>query len=295
MRFVYGPLAHGGRYDRQMRQLLQALQRLRRARCQRSATGHDHRLACLCKEFCCRGDGCIAGTRSVDWPEAEHRLPRMRRWRRDLPQQIRWQQQHRGARPAASRRCKSGINIILHPVSSHDAPDPFGTGLKQGNVIELLKGVAVQVGALHLLDERHDRHACLQRFGKWRDQQRRGWAILGCNQGNATGSPRISIGHGPAHILLAIGNLANASRLSRQDDRRGKALRENELNAMALQCLGHTHGDRFRMGRGHHDISSRRAEFSARKASRLPAIASISASPMGVERQAAAPLGRRTP
>ena len=116
----------------------------------------------------------------------------MHRSGRRLPDQIRRQQQNGRTRPAAAGSSEGGVDIVVHALRRDDAPDPFGAGLEQGDVIEFLKGIAIKLRALHLLDERYDRHAGLERFGKWRHQQCRGRTVLSCNHGNAAGSSRIT-------------------------------------------------------------------------------------------------------
>ncbi|GES52406.1 hypothetical protein Rhsp01_49070 [Rhizobium sp. NBRC 114257] len=85
-------------------------------------------------------------------------------------------------------------------------------------MIELLERVPIHLIALNLLHKCYDRNARFQRFGHGRHQQRGSRTILGSHHADLSGSSSVAIGHGAAHILLPVGDLANAYRFSSQDE-----------------------------------------------------------------------------
>ena len=102
-------------------------------------------------------------------------------------------------------------------------------------MVEVLESVAVGLIAVHVLHQRHDRHRRLQRFGETRDEQRCGRPILRRYDSGAVGQTRVTVGHRRPGILGAIGELADAAILGRQQQGGRQALRKNHLDAVPLQ------------------------------------------------------------
>ncbi|MBB3286329.1 hypothetical protein FHT91_001703 [Rhizobium sp. BK347] len=86
-------------------------------------------------------------------------------------------------------------------------------------MVKLLERVPIHLIALDFLHKCYDRNARFQRFGHGRHQQRGSRTILGGHHADLSGSSRIAIGHGAAHILLSVSDLANACRFGSQDER----------------------------------------------------------------------------
>src|SRR5690606_29966692 len=91
-----------------------------------------------------------------------------------------------------------------------------------------------------------------------------------------------------------IGDLADAVGFGCKNHSGGQTLCEDHLHTMADKCLCDTIGNAVCNCGMFHGWSSRTG-FCARKSSKSAAMRSISFSPIGVDRLAAAPKGNRTP
>ena len=105
-------------------------------------------------------------------------------------------------------------------------------------MVELLEGVAVEIGEHDVLNQRHHGHRGGQRFGQRRDQQCRRGAVLGGDDADLVRNAGIGIGHDGAGIFRAITDLGDAELRPGQVDQRGDRLTEHEFYVMACQRGG---------------------------------------------------------
>lgn len=150
-----------------------------------------------------------------------------------LVQEIRRQEEDRRAWAAGGRDREGHVDVIFHAIGFGDAAHPFGAGLKQAEVVELLEGVAVGGGAVDVLHQGHDGNGGLDRFGETRHEQGGRRAVLRGNHGDLPGDAREAVGHGRSGVLRAVGELPDAQVFGGQKNGGGKALRKNRLDAVA--------------------------------------------------------------
>ena len=212
-------------------------------------------------------------------------------WRAE---QIGREEQHGRAGTSACRGNEGLIDVVLHAVGRDDAPGPFGASAEQRDVVELLERVAVRLGALDLLHQGDDRDARFQGFGQRRHQQRCGGTILRRDHRDLARPARVAVGHCAAHVLLPVGELANADGFAGQDDGGRQALAKDDFDPVPHEGTGDALRNAL-VARRHQLSSANNWAFSSRKRSNTDVIRSISSSPIGTDKQAEAPLGKLTP
>ncbi len=111
-------------------------------------------------------------------------------------------------------------------------------------MVELLEGVAITIGAGHVLDQPEDRHRRLHRFGHRRHQQRRRRPVLGSHDSDTTRDSGVAVGHHAARVLGPVGDLPDAHLRCGQEQRRGQALPEDVRDPVARQPFGQRVGHR---------------------------------------------------
>ncbi|MCY1369202.1 hypothetical protein D9M69_562270 [compost metagenome] len=174
----------------------------------------------LCRRNQRRGlrERCVRWPDTVDGPMAQVPEPRSGRCTHFRTKKVRRKQQGHRSRAARRRSGECGVDIIVDAFGDDDTPYPLGAGLEESDLIQVLEGIPIRLIALDILHKRNDRHAGFQRLGKRRHKQRCRRAILRRDDTDLAGNPGIAVGHRTAHILLPVGDLANADGLGGEND-----------------------------------------------------------------------------
>ena len=233
MRFVNRALAHAGGHHRDRSR--------RRARGMNAAAGDDQRPPRRGEEAGGLADLPGIGAGTVEREGAERRQARRPDRRRggggDLLEEVHRAEQDDRAGAAAGGRGEGHVDIVGHPRQIVDPADPFGAAGEQRHLVELLEGVAVALGAMHLLHDRDHRDRRLERLRQARHQEGGGGPVLRGDDRHLVGDAGIGVGHRGAGILGAIADLADAELRRDQMQQRGNALAEHHLDAMAAERL----------------------------------------------------------
>ncbi len=242
MRFVRGALAHAGGDDGQRGRLLQACQRPGGVGAVDAAAGDDQGLPRGCQRVGRLANRLAIGARPIERkPPERGQASRADRRRGDgiqrLLEHVHRAEQDGRAGAAAGGRGEGHVDIVGDARQVVDPADPFGAAGKEGDLVQLLEGIAVALRPMDLLHDRDHGNRCLERLGEPGHEKGGGRPVLRGDHRHLVGDAGIGVGHRRAGILRAIADLADAE-LGRDEMQQGRdALAEHHRRAVPAQRL----------------------------------------------------------